>query len=141
LTTIAKLPRWLRDFLPLILWMGLIFWFSSRSVLLTIESDAGEKLFYKSAHIFVYALLAWLWWRAISPQRAVNWATILAAVGLSALYGISDEIHQLFVPGRHGQVADVLFDTSGALAMMLIVRRAALVKLQFRKTVRQFSGK
>ena len=120
--------------------MGLIFRFSSRSVLLPLESEAGEKLLYKSAHIFVYAVLAWLWWRAISPRRAVNWSIILSAAGLSALYGISDEIHQLFVPGRHGQVADVLFDTSGALAMMLIVRRVASAGLHLKKTVRQFSG-
>jgi len=141
LTTVtSKLPRWLRDFLPLLLWMGLIFWFSSRSVLLTIENDASEKLFYKSAHVLVYGGLGWLWWRAISPHRRASWSTILAAVGLSALYGISDEIHQLYVPGRHGQVADVLFDTSGALAMMLVIRRVASARLQFRKTARQFSG-
>jgi VanZ family protein len=126
LTTYSKMPRWMRDFLPLILWMGLIFWFSSRSTLLPIENEMGEKLLYKSAHITVYGVLAWLWWRAISPRRTINWSTLLLAVGLSALYGISDEIHQLYVPGRHGQVADVLFDTSGALASMLLVHRVVL---------------
>ena len=45
------------------------------------------------------------------------------ALGLTILYGISDEIHQLFVLGRVGQIADVLFDTSGALAMILLLRR------------------
>ncbi len=123
LSQLSRLPRWLSDFLPLFLWMALIFWLSSRSVLVEIEQEATEKLFYKTAHIFAYAVLAWLWWRALAPQRQITWAVLLGAFALATLYGISDEIHQLFVPGRHGRMADVLFDTSGALAMILLIRR------------------
>ena len=119
---IIALPRWLRDFMPLLLLMTLIFWLSNQSILLDIENDAGEKTFYKSAHILAYAFLAWFWWRALSPQREAVWSLLWLAFGLAVLYGISDEIHQLFVPGRHGRFADVLFDASGALAMILLLR-------------------
>ena len=119
---IISLPRWLRDFAPLLFWMTLIFWLSDQSTLLEIENDAGEKTVYKSAHILTYAFLAWLWWRALSPQRKATWPLLGAAFGLATLYGISDEIHQLYVPGRHGRFADVLFDASGALAMVLLLR-------------------
>jgi VanZ family protein len=47
---------------------------------------------------------------------------------LTTLYGITDEIHQLYVPGRHGQPADVLFDAAGALAMILLIRRIAWLR-------------
>lgn len=60
---IELLPRWLRDALPLLLWMALIFALSSRSRLIDIENEADEKLFYKTAHFISYAILAWLWWR------------------------------------------------------------------------------
>ncbi len=119
----GDLPRWLRDFVPLIFWMALIFILSSRSTLIVIESEPGEKAFYKTAHIAAYAILAWFWWRALAPQRQTIWPVLLTAFILTLLYGISDEIHQLFVPGRHGSVADVLFDASGALLMILLLRR------------------
>lgn len=35
------------------------------------------------------------------------------------LYAISDEVHQLFVPGRGGQVRDVIIDSAGAIAGIL----------------------
>jgi VanZ family protein len=120
---ITALPRWVRDTLPLLLWMALIFVMSSRSTLIEIENDTDEKLFYKTAHFVAYAILAWLWWRVLASQRQCDWGVLLGAVVLTALYGISDEIHQLFVPGRHGRLADVFFDTAGALAMILLIRR------------------
>lgn len=117
------LPRWLRDIMPLVLWMLLIFVLSAQSRLIKIEDVADEKVFYKTAHFIAYAVLAWLWWRVLAPQRQVSWAVLLLAFGLTTLYGISDEIHQLYVPGRHGQPADVFFDAAGAWAMILLIRR------------------
>lgn len=46
---------------------------------------------------------------------------LLAAFGVSALYAISDEVHQYFIPGRHASVWDVLLDSMGALCGILIV--------------------
>jgi len=121
-------PRWLCDFGPLVLWMGLIFWFSSQSTLVEIDNQAGERLLYKSAHMAVYAALAWLWWRALAPQRRYTWPVLLLALLLTILYGISDEIHQRLVPGRYGRIADVLFDAGGALAMALLIRRVSWLR-------------
>ena len=39
---------------------------------------------------------------------------LLLSIFLTFLYACSDEVHQLFVPGRSGQVSDVLLDTIGA---------------------------
>lgn len=126
---IGDLPRWLRDFAPLVLWMALIFFLSSRSRLVEIEGAVQEKLFFKTAHMAAYATMAWLWWRALSPRRRVVWVNLAVAFGLTVLYGISDEFHQLYVPGRHGQLADVLFDTAGALLMVLLLRRANWLRI------------
>ncbi|MBI1876836.1 MAG: VanZ family protein [Chloroflexi bacterium] len=117
------LPRWLRDIVPLVLWMAFIFIFSSQPGLIEIENEVNDKFFYKTAHFLAYAGLAWLWWRALVPQRQAGWAILLLAFALTTLYGVSDEIHQRFVPGRHGRLADVFFDAGGAWAMLLLIRR------------------
>ena len=119
---LARLPRWVRDIAPLLFWMGLIFFLSDQPTLIVIEDEVSEKTVYKLAHVLAYAGLAWLWWRALSPNRQATWTVLGVAVGLATLYGISDEFHQLFVPGRHAQSADVLFDMAGALAMALLLR-------------------
>lgn len=125
---IESLPRWLRDTVPLLLWMTLIFVLSSQSILIDIQNKTDEKFFYKTAHFGAYATLAWLWWRFLAPQRQFNWRVLFYAWALATLYGISDEIHQLFVPGRHGRLADVFFDSAGALAMILLIRRVAWLR-------------
>jgi VanZ family protein len=104
-------------------WMALIFILSAQPGLLEIDDEASEKIFYKSGHIIAYAILAWLWWRALAPRRQVAWSILSVAFSLTVLYGISDEIHQLFVPSRYGRLADVLFDASGALLAVLLLRR------------------
>jgi VanZ family protein len=120
---IEVIPRWLRDIAPLIFWLALIFILSDQPRLLEIKNEAGEKTFYNSAHIIAYAILAWLWWRALAPRRQTTWPILWIAFVLTVLYGISDEIHQRFVPGRHGLLTDVFFDASGALLMVLLLRR------------------
>ncbi len=120
---LEALPRWLRDIVPLMVWMTLIFLLSAQPKLIDLQNEIGEKIFYKTNHMLVYALLAWLWWRALAPQRQFAWSVLLTAFALTTLYSISDEIHQQFVPGRHGRLADIFFDTGGALAMILLIRR------------------
>ena len=41
----------------------------------------------------------------------------------ATVYAATDEFHQLFIPGRSGQVSDVLLDSAGALAGVLILAR------------------
>lgn len=109
--------------------MGLIFILSAQPTLIEIEDEVDEKLFYKIAHIITYAILTWLWWRALAPNRQITWSSLWIAFVLVTLYGISDEFHQRFVPGRHGRLADVLFDASGALMMILLIRRVRWLRV------------
>ncbi len=46
-----------------------------------------------------------------------------SALAISVLYGISDEIHQYFIPGRFMSGWDILADAAGALVTVLIWRR------------------
>ena len=78
----------------------------------------------KCAHLTEYAVLAWLFWRAMrkpmkSDPRPWSWIEAKNAVLLVALYAATDEFHQLFVPSRDAAIHDVALDTVGALVGML----------------------
>lgn len=80
----------------------------------------------KCAHLTEYAILACLLWRAIrKPVRRDPrpWSGREARIALfiTALYASTDEFHQLFVPSREGCVRDVIIDTCGAAAGLMLL--------------------
>jgi len=67
-------------------------------------------------HFCEYLLLSALLVLAIyKPSRKI-WQVMLISVAIAAVYGASDEIHQLFVPGRHCDIFDWFTDVGGAIA-------------------------
>ena len=69
----------------------------------------------KTAHVIEYAILSAaiclpLWIRRLKGRRL--WFLVVLA---TAAYAASDEFHQRFVPGRSGELKDVLIDTFGAM--------------------------
>ena len=72
----------------------------------------------KTAHACEYALLAALFFAAAGMLRNTKMRYIMAWL-LTTVYAGTDEIHQLFVPGRSGQLSDVCLDSAGAVAGVL----------------------
>ncbi|MCX6966663.1 MAG: VanZ family protein [Verrucomicrobia bacterium] len=68
----------------------------------------------KAAHVSEFALLALLFLRALSYERGDARKWISSAWVLATAYAASDELHQLFVPGRDGKILDVVLDSMGA---------------------------
>jgi VanZ family protein len=137
--------RNLRDFckywLPVLIWMALIFSASSDTRSFARSSRILAPLLHwlfpqmpedtvffivliirKGAHVTEYAVLALLLWRALR-QPAKNdqwcWRTVRLALLLVALYAASDEFHQRFVASRDATVRDVFIDTTGGAAGLL----------------------
>jgi VanZ family protein len=75
----------------------------------------------KSAHLFEYAIFSLLLYQSlhIRPYRAWRTRIALWAVLVAGLYSLTDEYHQLFVPGRTGSLMDCGIDTTGAILAML----------------------
>ena len=105
----------LRYWGPVGLYAGLIFFGSSISTPPEVISSLLKDISDKVVHVSEYALFGALIYRA-SRHGSGPWiaqhAVLAAAVG-SALYGVSDETHQWFVPFRQSDVWDVLADTVG----------------------------
>ncbi len=92
------------------LWAGVIFWFSS------LPGSQVPGKYGPLGHFGEYAIFGSLILLAIGdPGLAVR------AAAFASAYGVTDELHQLFVSGRHADPVDWLVDTAGALAGALIL--------------------
>jgi len=83
-----------------------------------------QHLVRKSAHFLAYTLLGILTLSALFQHSITKGRRFAAAFAICVLYACTDEIHQLFVTGRSGQISDVCIDACGAIigicAIMLV---------------------
>ena len=110
MATRTFIPRLLARWGPAIAWMALIFALSSRS-----RVPGLGRLPDLVTHGIGYLVLSFLVTRALSLGPRLGSASLLLAVAVATLYGVSDEIHQAFVPGRHPDPWDVGKDALGAV--------------------------
>lgn len=129
----------------IIAWMLLIFWFSNQggnastkmsdgflsqvvSVIEKIGNVSLENheivakfvlLVRKLAHFSVYFVLGILWMSLLKEYRISLAKQFIYSTLFCLIYACSDEIHQLFVPGRSGNVFDVLIDMIGSIFSIL----------------------
>lgn len=81
-----------------------------------LTDDFLSFLTRKAAHIIAYFILGILLYSIIKTYKLTTKRTIVLCIVLACFYAIFDEIHQLFVPGRSGEIRDVLIDTVAASA-------------------------
>jgi len=113
--------RFVKFWLPALLWMGFIFYFSSLpSKDIPLLFPLQDVLF----HGIIYAALAYLFCRALKNTytQVVLIKLIFFTVVFGFVYGLSDEFHQSFVPGRSASTFDLLIDTIGSFIGSLIYR-------------------
>ncbi len=85
--------------------------------------DVSVRLWDKALHFIVYGALGVCYLLALTDGR---WTRVTArhaalAVAFAALYGITDEMHQMFTPGRHPDIRDIVADTLGAAAAVGLI--------------------
>ncbi len=96
---------------PVVAYMAMLFGFSSLS---TVPTPPEGFSFY-DAHIAAYAGLGLVTTRALAGGlREVRWLALCGAILIASLYGVSDEYHQTFVPGRTFDRLDILADAVGS---------------------------
>jgi hypothetical protein len=100
---------------PVLIWAGIIFLFSARPVIPASQIFWKDFIVKKTAHVVEYAILASLIYRALKESGVSKYNAGLWAIFFSVVYGLTDEFHQSFTPGREPRVRDVFFDTIGAI--------------------------
>ncbi|SNT30381.1 VanZ like family protein [Anaerovirgula multivorans] len=131
------------SWLAVLLWMVLIFYLSaqpavqsnnlSKGITEVIVETVGRvapndsfdisrlnHLIRKNAHFFAYLVLGILVMNAMKRSGIDGFKRLILSLGICVLYAVSDEVHQLFVPGRSGQVKDVFIDSAGAVVGIVV---------------------
>jgi len=118
-TIIDFLWRWL----PLLCWMAFIYFLSDQPKLPHPARKLGlsDYVFDYGAHAFTFGVLTVLVWRVLRIERNgwPSWTTrmpIRSAAVWAACYAASDELHQMFVPGRWAKLTDLIADGVGIAA-------------------------
>ena len=133
----------------LVVWMSIIFFYSNqkgedssslsasviKTTVKTYYSVIGKELteeklndsveslslvVRKTAHFLEYLILGLLMINVLKDFKVFNIKLMIMSLILCCLYASSDEIHQIFIAGRSGQVTDVILDTFGSLVGIVI---------------------
>ena len=127
------IPAWLQRWGPAFVLMLVIFIFSATPSYDLPNFGGIDTIVKKGAHMLGYALLTLAYLRG-STGKAITgretWKYAIFSLFLAALYAMTDEYHQSFVPGRNSRWTDVGIDTIGGAVGLLVwaivptVRRA-----------------
>ncbi len=90
--------------------MGIIFFLSSQQ---SFHVHGLPENADKAVHIFIYIPLAFMLYLSLNRSGLKKSLFIMAFI-IAGIYGITDEYHQYFVPGRHASSWDVAADFFGA---------------------------
>ena len=110
--------------LPVVFWCGTLFYFSSIPNLKASQNLVLDEVLRTIAHFLFYILGYWLFFRALNFGKQKK--NFLLPLFLTCLYGLSDEIHQTFVPTRTFQLMDLAVDFSGAFIGKIMVEELLL---------------
>ena len=110
----GKLSKILFLWLPVFVWAGVIFTFSTLPTVKTAQIYIADFIVKKTAHLTEYGIFATLLYRALKESGVNKKRAGFYAIVLAAGYAITDEFHQSFTPGREPTLRDIIIDTIGA---------------------------
>lgn len=131
------------SWIAIILWMGIIFYYSDQvaessdetslgvveivnevveivAPEMELDIDKSNHIVRKLAHFSVYLILALLVLNALYRSDFRGYRVYKVTLVICILYALSDEMHQFFVNGRSMQISDVLIDSSGSIVGIII---------------------
>ncbi len=125
--------KFIKYYLPAIIWVSIIFYFSSIPGLRYSKSAVEEIILRKGAHFVEFSILVILLWRIFYLAHNIKikkayWSALLLAIA----YSISDEFHQSLVLGRAGKIIDVIFDSFSIIFSAEIILILNLRKIKIK---------
>lgn len=141
--------------------MGIIFYFSSQpagesdhlsrgvakyilsvservSMIFTDDVQMVNRILRKVAHFSIFLCLGFVLSLAWIRFKPIKWYSVALVLCVCVLYAIFDETHQLYVPGRGGQVRDVLIDSSGSVMGISLFLALRAIVYGFKKVMIMF---
>lgn len=94
---------------------------------LELNVESFHTFVRKNAHFMAYLFLSLLSLNAWKSSGYRGWRQLFLGFGMCVLFAATDEIHQLFIEGRSGEVRDVLIDSTGAAVGVVVYMIAAKV--------------
>jgi len=125
--------RWIR-FTPAILWMAVIFLLSHQtgeqlgSLLPLFQQWIPAMRSFDWGHFAAYFVLGVTYYWALLPL-SYRWQGKAAVVLMAGLYGVTDEIHQMYVAGRTPDIRDLRNDVIGASLAVLVMSTPLIGRL------------
>lgn len=95
--------------------------------------DFASVIVRKGGHLTEYMILSFLIYNVVSDYIFIEKRIFIYTIIGVMLYATTDEIHQIFVPGRAGRVTDVMIDTLGGCIGIIFIK-ARIVILNKRKS-------
>lgn len=144
-----KLQKFLA-WLALLVWMGVIFYFSHQSGDASMQLSDGildsfKSLFQnfldyhtlsyivrKIAHFTEYFILGLLIYHLVKQYRVISKTEIIWMILFCVIYAMSDEFHQVFIGGRSPMIFDVIIDSLGSSLSILILQLLQKRKIIFK---------
>jgi len=114
----------MKIYLPPLMLMGLIF--ISSSIPMDGESERLKFLMELTPtvqnllHIPLFGLLAYLWLNALTKNRCPAKKKLIIAIIITLSYGLLDEFHQSFIPGRYASLSDIILNIIGIITGVVI---------------------
>lgn len=87
----------------------------------TFLVEHGEIVVRKLAHFSIYTIVGILMMLLMYTFKLETYKKTIISLVVGGIYAISDECHQIFIPGRGPSVTDVFIDTLGVLVGIIIV--------------------
>src|SRR3989338_6155918 len=103
----------------LILYMFFIFYFSSFDKIFIVEKSPNFYLKDKLLHVLEYSILGFLTYNTFRQHEFLNKKIFFYSIMFATIYGITDELHQLFVFNREFSIFDIIADYLGSSLVLI----------------------
>lgn len=120
---VKKFNKIILNWIFVLLWMGVIYYFSDQPNLKSDLAPLWDTIFRKLAHMAEFFVLAYLLFRAYHQGGIKQKYSLFLAAFIAVIYAISDEWHQSLVEGRTSSNIDVMVDSIGIIIFAIIQTR------------------
>lgn len=116
-----KAKAFFAQWTPVVAWAVFIFVLSAYPTKQVSEVHLQDFIVKKTAHVIEYGIFAGLLYRAFKESGVKKRNAGIYSIFVAFVYGVTDEFHQSFTPGRDPKLRDVVFDTIGAIFAIYII--------------------